>query len=185
MNRQSNFKHSSFVTHAAPAVYNLLSFSSRKSRNVARKLQFCKFRCAEHFRCCRQHHDDFYELRPPVSSINLHCFCNASVLLSHTEPSLLPRVYSAVFLLSIRIQYKIIIVMASIAMRRSEQRRRENISVKFFHNAMYSTKRVIINARPPSGPALGGWGPPEPGLWCPPNIQYIAFNIYYLYKQKC
>jgi len=111
MNRQSNFKHSSFVTHAAPAVYNILSFSSRKSRNVARKFQFCQFRCAEHFRCCRQLHDDFYELRPPVSSINLHCFCNASVLLPHTDPSLLPHVYSAVFLLSIHIEYKIIIII--------------------------------------------------------------------------
>jgi len=32
-------------------------------------------------------------------------------------------------------------------------------------------------------PVLVGFGPPNPGLWGP-QLQYIAFNTYYLYKHK-
>jgi len=45
------------------------------------------------------HHVHFYELRPPVSS-RYFIFCISSVLLSHTEPTLLPHVCLAFFLLS-------------------------------------------------------------------------------------
>jgi len=34
-----------------------------------------------------------------------------------------------------------------------------------------------------TGPVLVGFGPPNPGLWGP-QLQYIAFNTYYLYKHK-
>jgi len=34
-----------------------------------------------------------------------------------------------------------------------------------------------------SGPALGDWGPPSLDVGAP-NIQYIAFNTYYLCKQN-
>jgi len=56
-------------------------------------------RAAQPFRYCRPHYVCFYELRPPVSS-RYFIFCPAAVLLSHTEPTLLPHVCLAFFLLS-------------------------------------------------------------------------------------
>ena len=60
--------------------------------------QLIYIREAQPFRYCRPHYIYFYELRPPVSSVYF-IFCIASVLLSHTEPTLFPHVCLAFFLL--------------------------------------------------------------------------------------
>jgi len=56
-------------------------------------------RATQLFRYCWPHYVYFYELRPPVSP-RYFIFRIASVLLSHTEPTLLPHFCLAFFLLS-------------------------------------------------------------------------------------
>jgi len=60
---------------------------------------------AQPFHCCRPHRVEFCELLETTAASEFKkLFCIAAVLLAHTEPILLLRFRSAVFLLSLLIE---------------------------------------------------------------------------------